>query len=167
MKRLKEVEIDVCDTCGAEHAWTTCESCCKVVCDSCGKLEFTEYWNGVYGGCKIRFCSDCVVKFTKSKENELFNALLVVQTLRRIRMQRADWAFNCAEAALEFLKLKLAGEDHEAALAHFLELKGRYDAWKLSVGIEIYMPGLRVPIPENVMEQIRVAALTNSASMVK
>jgi hypothetical protein len=87
-----------------------------------------------------------------------------------IRVQRADWAFNCAEAAREFLQLKLAGEDHEAALAHFLELKGRYEAWKLSVGIEIDMPGLslRVPLPENVLEQIRATELlTDSSSVVE
>jgi hypothetical protein len=83
MKRLKEVEIDVCDACGAEHAWTKCESCNKVLCDDCGKLDVTEYWNGVYDGWKIRYCAACIAKLTKSKESKLFNALLVVQTLRR------------------------------------------------------------------------------------
>jgi hypothetical protein len=26
-----------------------CEECHKVVCDDCGKTDFTEYWNGIYG----------------------------------------------------------------------------------------------------------------------
>lgn len=82
MKIIKEVEIDLCDICEKE-GWLHCIGCGKTYCDNCKKLNCFKFWSGVYGGTTYYVCFDCNTRLTKSGEDEFFNALKVIDALKK------------------------------------------------------------------------------------
>ena len=83
MKRLATVEVEDCDFCGGESGWRKCIGCGKYGCSECSRSGvMNEYGTSVYGGCHYYTCQKCDPELRKTKSNELFNALLVVHSLR-------------------------------------------------------------------------------------
>lgn len=82
-KRIVEVEVTYCDVCESENGWRICMGCGKAYCTDCSRKHTIEFWTGVHGGSTYHACHDCNAALLKSGKNKFFNALKVVESLKK------------------------------------------------------------------------------------
>ena len=84
MKKTITKEIEACDFCsGDKEAYHTCMKCGKKACYNCNEHRFKKLKHAVnfQGSMDGTYCHNCFSELLESKDNELFNAYLKLQSL--------------------------------------------------------------------------------------